>query len=118
MPVHNKTVYKTFFISRGFTHKDKTKMLISSKLPASRMLRNNWLLILLVVLPHFLLARPGTTGRILDAHTKETVPFATIRFGQTGQGMVAGLDGSFELPREFSNIDHIEVSCLGYKPKK
>jgi hypothetical protein len=84
------------------------------------MLRNNCLLLLfLVALPVFLHAQYKITGRVLDARTKESIPFATIRFGDSGQGMVAGLDGRFEVPAEnATGITYLEVSCLGYRPKK
>ena len=55
-------------------------------------------------------------GRVYDAVSGEPIPFATIKFGEGRQGMVAGLDGRFELPE--GEIKWIEVSCLGYMPRK
>ena len=56
------------------------------------------------------------TGHIYDARSKEGLPFATIKFGNSGQGIVAGLDGRFTLPA--GNKGMIEISHLGYKTKK
>ncbi len=63
-----------------------------------------------------LFAQHANSGRIYDANSGEPVPFATIKFGETGRGVVAGLDGKFELPE--ADITSIEVSCLGYLPQK
>ncbi len=54
---------------------------------------------------------------MLDAKTKEPVPFATIKTGNNGHGMVAGLNGKFEIPgQELAGVRYLEISCLGYKP--
>lgn len=55
-------------------------------------------------------------GIVYDAKSKEAVPFATIRFGNTGQGMVADLYGKFEIPEKYvAELPFIEVSGTGYK---
>jgi len=58
-------------------------------------------------------------GRVFDAKTRNTIPFATIKYGSGGQGVIAALDGSFELQVTSSirSGSSIEVSCMGYKTK-
>ncbi len=55
-------------------------------------------------------------GRVFDATNGKPIPFATIKFGNNAQGIVAGLDGRFELPA--GKIDQLEISSLGYESKK
>ncbi len=71
----------------------------------------NFFLFLFVIFPCFLYAQERT-WTVYDAGTREAVPFATIKFGDSGNGTVAGLDGRFELPAE--KLDYIEISSLGY----
>jgi hypothetical protein len=61
-----------------------------------------------------------TSGCIYDSRSKEAIPFATIKFGDSGQGMVAGLDGKFVLPSELAmpGMSYVEISSLGYQSKK
>jgi len=65
---------------------------------------------ILLLIPALVMAQPA---HVYDAKTKQAIPFATIKFGDSGQGMVAGLDGSFELPAAV-HAAFIEVSSLGY----
>ncbi len=81
-------------------------------------LKNCFLLLLMAWLPVTLSAQQKYSGGVFDAKTKEPIPFATIKFGETGQGMVAGLDGSFGIPEVFSDVAFIEVSYLGYLHKR
>ncbi len=53
---------------------------------------------------------------IYDAKTKLPVSFATIKFGSTGNGTIADLNGVFEYGAD--NIKEVEISCLGYEPLK
>jgi len=73
-----------------------------------------------ISLPLFVHGQQKITGIVHDATTKQALPFVTIKFGDSGQGMVADLDGQFViLPDMLSgNIDYIEVRCLGYQSKK
>ena len=50
------------------------------------------------MLPMLLQAQQSGLWLVTDARTKEPIPFATIRFGDSGQGTVAGLDGHFCVP--------------------
>ena len=80
------------------------------------MYKTSGFLIVIICLHTVLFAQTGSSGRIYDAKSGEPVPFATIRFGETGKGVVAGLDGKFDLPD--AGMGWIEVSCLGYLPQK
>ncbi len=53
-------------------------------------------------------------AKIIDAATKEPVPFATIKYGLNGYGIIADLNGRFEIPKE---VNSIEVSSMGYQTK-
>jgi len=65
------------------------------------------------------LGQHKTGGTIFNSETRDAVPFATVKFGNTGQGLIAGLDGKFEIPGTLEGkIDWIEISCLGYKTLK
>lgn len=55
-------------------------------------------------------------GHIFDAGSGQSLPFATIKFGESGQGEVSELDGTFAVPQ--GKWGWIEVTCLGYKPEK
>lgn len=57
------------------------------------------------------------TGRIIDAQTKESIPFATIRAGETD--LISNEDGYFTLSGK--NADEsslISISFIGYNPQK
>ncbi|MBX2907110.1 MAG: carboxypeptidase-like regulatory domain-containing protein [Taibaiella sp.] len=54
-------------------------------------------------------------SRVFDLLTHEPIPFATIKYGAGNQGVIAGIDGAFEIPATGSTITKIEVSCLGYR---
>jgi hypothetical protein len=54
-------------------------------------------------------------GQVFDAASLQPVPFVTVKFGETGQGVVASLEGKFEIPAAIaSRITWVEVSSLGY----
>ncbi len=78
----------------------------------------SYFFLLFILFPVCVYAQQGISGRVFDAKTKEAVPFATVRFGGGSEGMIAGLDGSFELPEAGRHADFIEVSSLGYKTQK
>ncbi len=76
-----------------------------------------FLIALLVLAMPWCINAQVRTGCVYDAQTKEALPFATIRFGNSGQGLVAGLDAKFEVPAGIT-VSFIEVSSLGYKTQK
>lgn len=62
-------------------------------------------------------AQTPLTGIVVDAVTKQVLPFATIKFGNTGRGTVSDLYGRFDL-KDADKASYIEISYLGYEPKK
>ena len=54
------------------------------------------------------------SGQITDT-IGHPLPFATIKFGNSKQGMVADLDGKFELRKK---VDFIEVSYLNFQSRQ
>ncbi len=54
---------------------------------------------------------------IKDAATKSPVPFAAIRFGASGQGVISDIYGVAILPANLPD-SYIEVTALGYEPRK
>jgi hypothetical protein len=54
---------------------------------------------------------------IKDEATKTPVPFAAVRLGATGQGVIADLNGAAILPENLK-YDFIEISAMGYESKK
>lgn len=73
------------------------------------------LVLLLFVCGSKLSAQQPIRARIIEKGTSAPVPFATIRYGAGNQGLIAGLDGYFELPTASPAPSSIEVSCMGYK---
>lgn len=55
--------------------------------------------------------------KVTDSVTKDGIPFATVRFEQTFQGIIADLNGFFNLPAA-DGYKFIEVSATGYTSKK
>ena len=54
-------------------------------------------------------------GTVVDATTKETIPFATVSFKGTKTGTTTDIDGKYRLESYYSS-DSILVTFLGYKP--
>lgn len=58
-------------------------------------------------------------GILLDSTTEEPVVFATIRLKDRAVGVISNIDGSFQIPERFRQLEEIlEISCLGYKTKE
>lgn len=55
------------------------------------------------------------SGQIIDAETKEPLPFATVHLKNTSQGVSANEDGAFDFI--VTEGETIVVSTLGYSPK-
>ncbi|MEM7298839.1 MAG: carboxypeptidase-like regulatory domain-containing protein [Bacteroidota bacterium] len=53
-----------------------------------------------------------------DAETQEALPFATARIAGTDQGYIADVDGKFEMIIKDPMNTALEISFLGYDPKK
>lgn len=55
--------------------------------------------------------------KVADSLTRDGIPFATVRFGQTFNGTIADLNGSFNL-QAVNGANQLEVSATGYSSKK
>jgi hypothetical protein len=78
-----------------------------------------YILLILSLIPALAVAQSAITGHIFSAASKEPVPFATIKFAESGRGVVADLNGRYEIPAEIAdNIKWVEISALGYKSLK
>lgn len=55
-------------------------------------------------------------GKVVDAITKEPLPFVNISFKGTAQGTVTDLNGKFYLDSEKST-DTLKISYVGYQPR-
>lgn len=53
-------------------------------------------------------------GRIYDSATDEGIPFATIYITETGQGVMADVDGNYSISAVFTGSTDLRVSSLGY----
>ena len=73
--------------------------------------------IYLIVLSQFAMAQQ-VKGQISDAKTRSPIPFSTIRYGTGNKGIIAGLDGTFQLPEGAEANGGLEISCMGYKTLK
>lgn len=54
-------------------------------------------------------------GTVYDATSHESLPFATVKYAETGRGTVADLYGVFRVEGE-AELRWIEISCMGYQP--
>jgi hypothetical protein len=54
---------------------------------------------------------------IKDSASKAPVPFAAVRLGETGQGVIADLNGAAVLPENLT-YEFIEVMAMGYESRK
>ena len=57
-------------------------------------------------------------GYIIDAETKEPIPYATIMYGETGDGVISDYHGKFELEFDRQQIDTLKFISVGFKSKK
>ncbi|WP_297694953.1 carboxypeptidase-like regulatory domain-containing protein, partial [uncultured Eudoraea sp.] len=58
-------------------------------------------------------------GKVIDAKTKEPIPFATIRILNKAVGVISNDDGGFVIPLKFKEIGEIlEISSMGFGAQK
>ncbi len=74
------------------------------------------ILLSLFLLPSLLSAQESIRGRIFDKKTGEALPFVNIVYNSRGQGIVSGIDGSFEIKNR-GIIEFLEFSYVGYHGK-
>lgn len=64
-----------------------------------------------------LLAQPKIlAGRVLDEHSEEGIPFASIRFRNTDIGKLSDSSGQFAFYFQRWPSDTLEITCVGYQP--
>ena len=76
------------------------------------------LLLFLCTLSIGLFGQHQFKGTVLDADTKETLPFVNIGIVNKGVGTVSNFDGKFYLEinkADFSNTDVLQFSSVGHK---
>lgn len=58
------------------------------------------------------------SGRVIDASSRQPLPFATIIQEGRGRGISTNLEGyfSYKVPVEYYN-DTLRISCMGYSPR-
>jgi hypothetical protein len=58
-------------------------------------------------------------GKVIDAETKEPIPFATIRIQNKAIGVISNDDGGFSIPLKFKEIGEIlEITSMGFGARK
>jgi hypothetical protein len=76
-----------------------------------------WILILMSF-PTFLIAQNKTiTGKVIDAQTNESVPFASIQLKGTTVGSVTSFEGTYSI-KALTLADTVIVTCIGYKTQR
>lgn len=55
-------------------------------------------------------------GKVLDANTRQGIPFATVAIQGTTLGTTTDVDGNFKLEKVPEGYHRITASCVGYKP--
>ncbi len=81
--------------------------------------RGQWLLTLLGCILCFTIASAQPKilkGVILDAHSEERIPFASMRFQASGNGKLSDSAGSFSFRFESWPKDTLEITYVGYQP--
>ncbi len=58
------------------------------------------------------------SGIILDAHSIEPVPFASVMFTNTTVGMLSDSSGNFSFTLNSWPSDTLQITCVGYQPFK
>lgn len=56
------------------------------------------------------------TGRIVDAESKQSIPFANIIILNTLQGTLSDFDGNYSIKLNTTSPDSLRASLLGYSP--
>ena len=80
-----------------------------------RILLSLFLLVSTLAIPQ-LLAQKVTkvSGKVIDANTKELLPFVNVSFKGTNVGASTDIDGEFEISTRFPS-DTLVASYIGYE---
>ncbi len=74
--------------------------------------------ILFLVVQYSLLSQsPTLSGRVIDAKTKEALPFAAISIENVGQGVVSDIEGYFSIKIPAQSNLKLKIQYVGYKTK-
>ncbi len=58
-------------------------------------------------------------GRLLDAQSREPVPFATVRVKGYALGVISNSDGGFQIPQKYKDLGgFLVISCMGYETRE
>ena len=57
------------------------------------------------------------SGKVMDEQTRKPIPFATVQFAKN-RGVITNDEGSFTINRPVAQIEELEISSVGYEPKK
>jgi len=57
-------------------------------------------------------------GYIVDSETGEPIPYATIMYAETGNGVISDYNGNFEVEFDKKSTDSLKFISLGYKSRK
>ena len=58
-------------------------------------------------------------GQLIDADSREGIPFATIKMESRAIGVISNNDGTFKVPLEYLDLsDRVLISCMGYISKE
>ncbi|GAB3016318.1 DUF5686 and carboxypeptidase-like regulatory domain-containing protein [Niabella terrae] len=74
------------------------------------------LLVGLLICCTAVLAQKTLTGQVVDAHSEEPVPFASLSFQRTGTGVIADSAGRFHFSAPDWPSDTLIVTNVGYQP--
>jgi len=78
----------------------------------------SWLLVAMFFSTSFSQQHSRLRGVILNAETKEPVPFATVAFQDRYFGVISNEDGSFTLPITHTDTaSRIVINCIGFSSK-
>lgn len=74
----------------------------------------NILMLIIFIMISALLNAQAIKGRVVDAHTKESIPGVNIYLPEIKKGVVTDVDGNYELKISRKGIYKIQVSFVGY----
>jgi hypothetical protein len=72
--------------------------------------------VLILGLPFIVFSQFSISGTVLDAHSEEPVPFASVTFKGTSFGTLTDSAGTFRLSMSSFPSDSIVITSVGYQP--
>ena len=76
---------------------------------------NHWVVLLLLLLaaPSFYAQKTIVSGKVIDAETKEALPFVNVVFQDSKVGTSTDIDGNYRIETYYPT-DSLQASFLGY----